>query len=193
MAKGLFNPWKISSCATGRQDSNCAIIDIEITHIAIAAAATILIFGNRHQALLRGIDWATLAFFVAMFILMGAVWDSGIIQWAISGMGAGLLTVAAILMVSVLLSQVMSNVPMVALYLPLLVGLGAGTREMMALAAGSTIAGNLLIIGAASNIIIIQNAERRGSRGFGFFEFLKVGAPLTLMNLAVYWLFLTIM
>jgi Na+/H+ antiporter NhaD/arsenite permease-like protein len=61
----------------------------------------------------------------------------------------------------------------------------------MALVAGSTIAGNFLIIGAASNLIILQNAEARGNRAIGFMEFARVGAPLTIMNLAVYWLFLT--
>ena len=52
----------------------------------------------------------------------------------------------------------------------------------------SYIAGNLLILGAASNIIIIQNAERRGSTGLSFREFAAIGIPLTALNLAVYWL-----
>ncbi len=41
---------------------------------------------------------------------------------------------------------------------------GAGTKAAMALAAGSTLAGNLFILGAASNVIIIQNAEKQGKR-----------------------------
>ncbi len=167
--------------------------DIRLTYIALASAAPILLFARNRRRILGGIDWGTLAFFAAMFVLMAAVWDSGIIQSLISGMGINLLSIAAILIISVLLSQVMSNVPMVALYLPLLLSMGASTTELMALAAGSTIAGNMLIIGAASNVIIIQNAEKHGRRAFSFWEFAKAGIPLTVFNIAVYWLFLTLM
>ena len=61
---------------------------------------------------------------------------------------------------------------------------------ILALAAGSTIAGNLTIPGAASNVIIIHNAERRGFPGIGFWEFLRIGIPLTAVNAVVYWFFL---
>jgi Na+/H+ antiporter NhaD/arsenite permease-like protein len=94
--------------------------------------------------------------------------------------------------VSVLLSQVLSNVPLVALYLPVLTQAGATTAGMMALAAGSTIAGNLTILGAASNVIIIQNAEKKAGETFSFWEFVRIGVPLTIVNVAVYWVFLRI-
>jgi len=61
----------------------------------------------------------------------------------------------------------------------------------MALAAGSTIAGNLTILGAASNVIIIENAERRGYT-LTFWEFLRVGLPLTAVNVIVYGIFLSL-
>lgn len=48
------------------------------------------------------------------------------------------------------------------------------------------LAENFSILGAASNIIIIQNSEKRGIKGFGFLEFLKIGAPLTLLNILIY-------
>ncbi|HOW89348.1 MAG TPA: hypothetical protein PL037_03625, partial [Elusimicrobiales bacterium] len=91
--------------------------------------------------------------------------------------------------VSLVLSQFISNVPMAALYLPLLLRSGAETGALMALAAGSTIAGNAFILGAASNVIIIQNAEKRGET-LTFAEFARIGVPLTAVNAAVYWLFL---
>jgi Na+/H+ antiporter NhaD/arsenite permease-like protein len=61
----------------------------------------------------------------------------------------------------------------------------------MALAAGSTIAGNLTILGAASNVIIIQNAEREGET-LSFFEFARIGIPLTIIQAVVFgiWLIL---
>jgi Na+/H+ antiporter NhaD/arsenite permease-like protein len=163
----------------------------KLTYIALATVAPILLFARNRRAIVKRIDWGTLIFFVSLFVLMSAVWDSGVLQVLIEKTEFNLLSIAVILVLSALLSQVMCNVPLVALYLPVLMGLGAGTREMMALVAGSTIAGNFLIIGAASNLIILQNAEARGNRAIGFMEFARVGAPLTIMNLAVYWLFLT--
>ena len=82
------------------------------------------------------------------------------------------------------LSQLVSNVPLVSLYLPLLDG--AHAQTMLALAAASTIAGNLLVMGAASNAIIIQRAERHGAT-LGFVEFARAGVPLTAAQAAVYW------
>jgi Na+/H+ antiporter NhaD/arsenite permease-like protein len=88
------------------------------------------------------------------------------------------------------MSQLVSNVPLVALLLPALLKAGVGTPELLALAAGSTIAGNLTILGAASNVIIVQNAERRGKETITFWEFLRIGAPLTAVNAFIYWVFL---
>jgi Na+/H+ antiporter NhaD/arsenite permease-like protein len=65
-------------------------------------------------------------------------------------------------------------------------------KGMMALAAGSTIAGNFSILGAASNVIIIQNAEKNSSETLTFMDFMRVGVPVTAINIAVYWLFLDV-
>ena len=61
----------------------------------------------------------------------------------------------------------------------------------MTLVAGSTIAGNFLIFGAASNLIIIQNTEKRGEEGISFIQFALYGIPLTIISLLVYWIYLT--
>jgi Na+/H+ antiporter NhaD/arsenite permease-like protein len=60
------------------------------------------------------------------------------------------------------------------------------------LAAASTIAGNLTILGAASNIIIIEAAESRGVNAFSFLEFFKVGSMVTAANIGVYFLFIVL-
>jgi Na+/H+ antiporter NhaD/arsenite permease-like protein len=166
-------------------------VDFKLTYIALAAALPIFIFIPRRLGILKRLDWFTLVFFAAMFVLMQSVWDSGYFQKAIASTNINLNSTGMILGASVLLSQLLSNVPLVALYLPVLSQAGATTMGMMALAAGSTIAGNLTILGAASNVIIIQNAEKRGST-LKFLEFVKIGVPLTILNVAVYWAFLMI-
>jgi Na+/H+ antiporter NhaD/arsenite permease-like protein len=126
-----------------------------------------------------------------MFVLMQSVWDSGFFQGVIKGTAIDITAVPAILLVSVGLSQLISNVPLVALYMPMLLSAGASSKELMALAAGSTIAGNLLILGAASNVIIIQNAEKQGET-LSFWEFARIGIPLTIVNVLVYWIFFSL-
>jgi Na+/H+ antiporter NhaD/arsenite permease-like protein len=164
-------------------------IEIRLTYIALISAAPIILFSRKRLEVVKRIDWATLVFFAAMFVLMQSVWQSMFFQEQMEGVDV--LSVPVILLVSVGMSQLVSNVPFVALYLPLMTYAGATDVHMMALAAGSTIAGNMLILGAASNVIIIQNAERENAT-LTFFEFARVGIPLTLLNVFVYWVFLSI-
>lgn len=121
---------------------------------------------------------------------MQSVWDSGFFQTGMSDSHIDVSHIVVIFIMSIALSQLISNVPLVTIYLPLLMSHNHSSITLLSLAAGSTIAGNLSILGAASNIIIIQNSEKRGIRGFGFLEFILVGAPLTLLNLLVYISFL---
>lgn len=158
--------------------------------IAIGAALPIILFSHRRVEIVKSIDWCTLVFFAAMFVLMESVWQTGFFQSLVSG--GMLVSVPALLGTSIVFSQFISNVPFVALFQPLVTEAGAGTAQLMALAAGSTIAGNLTILGAASNVIIIQNAEKQGET-LTFFEFMKVGVPLTVLQVLVYWGWLAVM
>ncbi len=169
-----------------------AYFDFRLTYIAGAAMLPVMLFSRKRWALVRGIDWSTLVFFAAMFVLMASVWQAGFFQSLLARLELDMSSVSIIMLVSILLSQLISNVPLVALYLPVLKGAGTSSTQLMALAAGSTIAGNLSILGAASNVIIIQNAEARGSTGLSFLEFLRIGLPLTAVNTVVYWLFFTV-
>jgi Na+/H+ antiporter NhaD/arsenite permease-like protein len=167
-------------------------IDFRLTYIALASAFPIVLLSPKRLGIIRRIDWYTLIFFAAMFVLMESVWGSGFFQAVLNATHLPLTSASVILGISVVLSQLISNVPFVALYLPLLLQLGASVKGMMALAAGSTIAGNFSILGAASNVIIIQNAEKNSSETLTFVDFMRIGVPLTVINIAVYWLFLDV-
>lgn len=158
-------------------------VPIPLPLIALCAAAPILLLSDERIAVLRRIDWCTLVFFAAMFVLMAGVWETGFFQSFIGT--AQVASVPAILGLSVVLSQFISNVPFVALFQPMILAAGGTTAGLMALAAGSTIAGNLTILGAASNVIIIQNAEKEGET-LSFYEFARVGVPLTLIQVAIF-------
>jgi Na+/H+ antiporter NhaD/arsenite permease-like protein len=158
--------------------------------IAICAAAPVLLFSPRRFSILRAIDWSTLVFFAAMFVLMESVWQAGFFQSFVDS--GSISSVPVILGTSVIISQFISNVPFVALFQPMIMQAGGTMAQLMALAAGSTLAGNLTILGAASNVIIIQNAERQGET-LTFFEFARVGIPVTVIQLAIYGVFLTLL
>lgn len=161
--------------------------DFSLSWIALLSASPILL-SKRRTEVVKNIDWTTLIFFVSMFVLMESVWISGTCQELLSRMSPQLGSVPMILALSIGLSQLISNVPFVALYLPAM-GSAVSQDQLMALAAGSTIAGNLLILGAASNVIILQNAEKEGET-FSFIEFARIGLLISFLDAIVYSVFL---
>jgi Na+/H+ antiporter NhaD/arsenite permease-like protein len=159
-----------------------------LTAIAIGAALPTLLLSPKRVRIVRTIDWGTLVFFAALFVLMQSVWNTGIFQQAMASAAYPITSVPVIFTLGIIVSQFISNVPFVALALPLMTQAGASNAVFMALAAGSTLAGNLLILGAASNVIIIQNAEKEGQT-IRFWEFARIGIPLTCAQTFVYWIY----
>ncbi|MEM4133856.1 MAG: SLC13 family permease [Candidatus Micrarchaeia archaeon] len=164
---------------------------LSLSQISFISAAILMVFSNKRFEIIKGIDWGTLVFFASMFILMQAVWDTGTIQEELQYVSLDLSFIPVIIFTGIVVSQLISNVPFVALYLPILLSNSFSESSLMALAAGSTIAGNFMILGAASNVIIIQNAEKRGAT-LTAKDFLKVGVPLTLFNALIYSIYLMI-
>ena len=163
-------------------------IKFPIHYITFVSALPVLLFGGRTLRVLKNVDWKTLIFFVSMFVLMKSVWETKLFQKLIFQFD--LTSHLYLFGAGILLSQLVSNVPLTMLILPSL------SREdifsLLVLAVSSTIAGNLTILGAASNVIIIQASEKRKGEGIRFFEFVKFGFPITLLNSALYYIFMKI-
>ena len=90
---------------------------------------------------------------------------------------------------SLLMSQLLSNVPFTKLFLDYMKSLGYSSLDVkswVTLAMASTIAGNLTILGAASNVIILEVLEARYGKTISFTEFFKAGTVVTTVNIAVY-------
>ncbi|MBK7213694.1 MAG: hypothetical protein IPH88_10470 [Bacteroidales bacterium] len=90
---------------------------------------------------------------------------------------------AGLHLISLVLSQVVSNVPFTVLMLPVMKSVGSETL-WLALASASTLAGNATIIGAMSNLIVIESAEKHGIR-IKFMEFFKTGIIVTMLTLTL--------
>ncbi len=161
----------------------------------------ILVLSPRRPYLLAELNWGILIFFAGMFVIMAAVWDSNVGSALLSifpkpDVAFPVESIGAIMFNSVFLSQVLSNVPFAQLYsyeMHALLFSSSSTREWLSLASGSTLAGNLTLLGAVSNVIILHSAEARGSKAFSFFEFLKYGSVITLVTVAIFFVFLIVL
>jgi Na+/H+ antiporter NhaD/arsenite permease-like protein len=166
-----------------------------------AGAAVILAGAARPRDALRRVDWSLLLFFGGLFIVMRAVEEAGLAQALVTGItgplagttpaSGGLL--ARLGVAVTLLSQAVSNVPAVLLFVPTLQAAGAAAAHTLwlGLAAFSTLAGNLTILGSVANVIVFETARRDGVE-VGFGEYLKAGAPITLVTLLVAWAWLAL-
>lgn len=164
----------------------------------VVAAGTYLLTSNPRKTL-AGVDWGTIIFFITMFITMEGVWRSGILKPILNivmpSKTNGLVGILRITVISILLSQLLSNVPFVKLFINYMKDLGYTNLDYeawIALAMSSTIAGNLTLLGAASNIIVLETLESKMKTTITFMEFLKVGTITTLANCIVYLIFLII-
>jgi len=167
--------------------------------IPFVVAAGIYMLSSNPRKSLSNVDWGTIVFFITMFITMEGVWRSGILNPMLEVLVpvklGGVANLAAVTAASVLGSQLLSNVPFVRLFIKYLKNLGYGSGDdvtWITLAMSSTVAGNLTLLGAASNIIMLEYLESRMGTTITFTDFLKVGALVTLANIAVYLPFLAL-
>ncbi|PYV45405.1 MAG: anion transporter, partial [Acidobacteria bacterium] len=91
--------------------------------------------------------------------------------------------IGALSFFSVIISNLVSNVPAVLVFKPLVAKLPNPFQAWLALAMSSTLAGNLTLLGSIANLIVVERARHAVKISFG--EYLKVGVPLTISSVAV--------
>lgn len=174
--------------------------ELNFSHIALFGGIALLAISKKKKEIVHGINWQILVFFIAMFVFVQGLLDGGVITLFQTLLPLNIspdspTSSISIIGVSVIMSQAVSNVPFVAIYLPILQSYGftgADVIVWIALAAGSTLAGNLTILGAASNVIILEAAERRKESSFTFKEFFRVGSVVTAANILILMFFVLI-
>jgi len=160
--------------------------------LALGGAVATLLASPARSELFARIDWSILVLFAALFVVVAGAVNGGVlaaIEGAVPlpGPGEPLVGLGVIVLTSVGGSQLVSNVPWVALQIPLLrtAGYGPGTPlAWVALAGGSTLAGNLTLLGAASNLIVVEQAEKAGVR-ISLRSFVRVGLPLAAITVGI--------
>jgi Na+/H+ antiporter NhaD/arsenite permease-like protein len=155
--------------------------------IALGAAALLLVGRVKPEKVYRQIDWGLLVMFTGLFIVVHAFQVHVVNSWGIDHWN-GLLShpVASLSLISAGLSNLVSNVPAVLLLEPIAQAVPTSGRETawLALAMSSTLAGNLTVLGSVANLIVVENAKRQGVE-ISFWEYCKVGVPLTILTLLV--------
>lgn len=169
------------------------LLSLSIPVIALAGAALILLFGKvKPSKVIKNVDWVLLLFFSSLFIVVEGAVKAGLMDFLIhsqvlTGDMKGVVTLHGL---SLLMSQIVSNVPYTVMMLPVLKPL-PGDILWLTLASASTLAGNATIIGAMANLIVIESAEKEGVK-IGFWEFFKIGIVATilsfLISIAILWM-----
>jgi Na+/H+ antiporter NhaD/arsenite permease-like protein len=154
-----------------------------VPKVALLAGALLLLTRRVKPEKVYGqIDWSLLVLFIGLFIVVAGAEKS---ETALLTRAAtfhlertGVLTVLA-----AALSNLLSNVPAVLVLKPLIQRLADPRHAWLVLAMASTLAGNLTILGSVANLIVVERARREAR--IGFWEYARVGIPVTLLTLAL--------
>jgi Na+/H+ antiporter NhaD/arsenite permease-like protein len=151
---------------------------------ALVGAGVLLLSARFHSSRVMGlIDWELLVLFMGLFVVNAALAHTGLTQQAVQWLavqGVRLGDPGPLFAATLVLSNLVSNVPAVMLLLPAAEGAHAGPT----LALVSTLAGNLLIVGSIANIIVV-GAARRSGVVIDWRRHARTGVPVTLATLAI--------
>jgi Na+/H+ antiporter NhaD/arsenite permease-like protein len=167
-------------------------LHLEPATVALAGATAMLLTTRQSlEGALAGIEWPTLFFFLGLFVMVGALEETGAIGEVADGIasvtdGNRSAELLGIMWVSALGSGVVDNIPFTATMIPVVEQLQSGNggddAYWWALALGACFGGNATLIAAAANVAAAGMAGRAG-RPIGFVPFLKAGLPATLVSL----------
>lgn len=161
-------------------------LGLAIPLIALIGASLIMLLGRiKPSRIIRQVDWVLLLFFACLFIVVHGIEKAGLMSHLLDHvkLTENVTGLSAIHLVSLVMSQVVSNVPFTVVMLPLM---KTANSEILwlALASASTLAGNATIIGAMANLIVIETAEGKGVK-IRFMEFFRIGIVVTISSMII--------
>ena len=175
-----------------------SLIHIESSLIALSGGFLLLLLagGSHHlvETTMKSVEWATIFFFIGLFIAVGGLIETGIISdlakeaVALTG-GDVTATSLLVLWLSAIVSSVLDNIPFVATMIPLIQNMGAmGVSNLepvwWSLALGACLGGNGTLVGASANLIVAGLAAERGVK-ITFINYFKIGFPIMLLTIAL--------
>jgi Na+/H+ antiporter NhaD/arsenite permease-like protein len=159
--------------------------------VASVGAAVLLITRTRDPHLVyEEVDWGLLVFFVGLFLIVGGAENAGLTKHLLGfGERFNLQHLGVFTLVTAILSNLVSNVPAVMLLKSLVTQFINPHSAWLTLAMASTLAGNLTITGSVANIIVVERAHKEVV--ITFFDYFRIGLPVTLLTLLFGWVWLS--
>ena len=154
--------------------------------VAIVGGAVLMLTRRiKPERVYRDIDWALLLMFAGLFIVVAGMEKALLGPEALADAGRLNLGHPAVLAtIAVVLSNLVSNVPAVLVLKPFVQALPDAGPAWLTLAMAATLAGNFTILGSVANLIVVERARRHGIE-IGFWTYFKLGAPLTVITIAL--------
>lgn len=170
-------------------------LHLESATIALLGAAVLMLITDENpEEVLLNVEWPTIFFFAGLFILVGGLVETGVIELIAKKAlliteGSLVKTGMLVLWMSAIASAFVDNIPFVATMIPLLQTMGQLSSLPMeptwwALSLGACLGGNGTLIGASANVIVAGMAERHGTP-IRFMDYLKLGFPLMLVSIVL--------
>lgn len=169
-------------------------LHVEPAVVALCAAAIMLIISAADiEKILLDVEWATIGFFAGLFIVVGGLAETGVIEMLAYGLievtgGDMMITIIVLCWASAIVSSFLDNIPLVATLIPIITTMEATGIDVMpywwAISLGACVGGIGTLIGASANVVLASISARDGYP-ITFMEYTKVGFPLMLLFTAI--------
>lgn len=176
-------------------------LGLESSVIALGAAGIIiLISGESIEEALSQVEWTTLAFFAGLFVIVGAMAETGVIEMLAHALidatgGNVFITMLVLLVGSAVISSFLDNIPFVATMIPILLAMESTGMDVTplwwAVSLGACLGGNGTLIGASANVVLSDISKKNGYE-ITFVQFLKTGFPIMLLTVVIAGLYLVV-
>lgn len=176
-------------------------IGMETSVIALTAAAVMLLIGGVNvDNAIQDVEWTTIAFFMALFVVVGGLTETGVIKQVAAVIiertaGHPVMMMLILLWASALLSSFLNNIPFIATLIPLVLALKADGMDAeplwWAISLGACLGGNGTMIGASANVVLSDISTKHGYP-ITFKSYLRVGMPFMLGSVFISMVFLLV-
>ena len=176
-------------------------LGLESCIIALGAAGIImLISGESIEEALSNVEWTTLSFFAGLFVIVGALAETGVIGMLANGLidatgGNVFITMLVLLIGSAVISSFLDNIPFVATMIPILLAMESTGMDVTplwwAVSLGACLGGHGTLIGASANVVLSDISKEHGHE-ITFAKFFKTGFPIMLLTILIAGVYLVV-
>lgn len=176
-------------------------LGLESSVIALGAAGLILLISKESiEEALSQVEWTTLAFFAGLFIIVGAMAETGVIEMLAYALidatgGNVFITMLVLLVGSAVISSFLDNIPFVATMIPILLAMESTGMDVTplwwAVSLGACLGGNGTLIGASANVVLSDISKKHGYE-ITFAHFFKTGFPIMLLTVLIAGIYLVV-